>query len=62
MKTQFRAASTTMVTTFVAEVGRWHEVRERALSLGISASQFLRDAMAAHLKRTAKEARRKRQK
>jgi hypothetical protein len=56
-KVMIKDAPIRQVTTFVAERDQWRAVRERALHLGITASQFLRDAMAEHLKRTAKEAR-----
>jgi hypothetical protein len=50
-------APSTFITSFVADRAQWREVRARALVLGVTASEFLRTALAAHLTRTAKEAR-----
>jgi hypothetical protein len=55
MKAQFEDAPTTQLRTFVADCHQWRAVKERALHLGVSASQFLRDALAERLRRTSKE-------
>jgi hypothetical protein len=54
MKAQMEAAPTAQLRTFIADLPQWTEVRHRALILGVSASKFVRDALAEHLKRTSK--------
>jgi len=54
MRPKTQEAQGTFITSFIADRAQWREVRARALVLGVTASEFLRTALAEHLKRTSK--------